>query len=625
MISNLEHELAKLRPGNHLCMLFESDAEKLGALVPYLRDGLARGERCLYAAGEQGPESLFSALAAISVDVHAERERGALLLEPAGEVYLRAQSFDPQATRDTWSRVEEQALGAGFTGLRVATEVPAAVGHAPELERWIAYEASLNDFLTGSRTLILCQYDLGRFTARSVLKVLQTHPIVVLGRRICRNPYYERSGLVVAREADDERMAWMLDQLRRLHDGEQETRALHQATLAISGELDLDARLERVLDAALELTGAEHVRIILEDPATDDVQVVAVRGELGHMVGHRQPRGVGITGAVMEHNRPVRIEDVLADLRTWDLELVRRLGMRSWLAVPLADGERPFGVLTVVSEAIDRFSAEDEGRLLSLAALAGSAVREARLRRQLEGELDERRRTEAVLFHREQEFRAVVEAAPDVIIRVDRDLRYVYVNPAFERVQGIPADALLGRMVGETGLAPSVAEAWRLTLQQVIATGREQTVDIVVNDASGYRVFQVRAAPEFGPDGRVEHVVTVSREVTERALREEEQARLYRELMERDDRLHGMVEQILLDQTVRRQRVRGAEAMQHLTEREREILRLLAAGNTNQQIGLALSLSSGTVRNHITRLLRKLGAADRTQAAVRAVEWGLWD
>ena len=69
-------------------------------------------------------------------------------------------------------------------------------------------------------------------------------------------------------------------------------------------------------------------------PATDDVQIVAVRGSLGHIVGHRQPRGVGVTGHVMEHNRPVRIEDVLADPRTWDREAVSGLGMPGvWLAV----------------------------------------------------------------------------------------------------------------------------------------------------------------------------------------------------------------------------------------------------------------------------------------------------
>jgi len=60
-----------------------------------------------------------------------------------------------------------------------------------------------------------------------------------------------------------------------------------------------------------------------------------------------------------------------------------------------------------------------------------------------------------------------------------------------------------------------------------------------------------------------------------------------------------------------------------LSEREVEILRLLAHGLTNRQIGERVSISEGTVKNHVTNILGKLGARDRTQAAIRARELGL--
>jgi DNA-binding NarL/FixJ family response regulator len=55
-----------------------------------------------------------------------------------------------------------------------------------------------------------------------------------------------------------------------------------------------------------------------------------------------------------------------------------------------------------------------------------------------------------------------------------------------------------------------------------------------------------------------------------------------------------------------------------LTEREHEILRLLAQGRSNQEIGGALVISIGTVKNHISSILGKLGARDRTQAVIVA-------
>ena len=59
------------------------------------------------------------------------------------------------------------------------------------------------------------------------------------------------------------------------------------------------------------------------------------------------------------------------------------------------------------------------------------------------------------------------------------------------------------------------------------------------------------------------------------------------------------------------------------SERERDIVRLLAAGLSNREIGDRLCLAEGTVKNYVTSILQKLGARDRTQAALRARERGL--
>ncbi|MEU0555837.1 response regulator transcription factor, partial [Dactylosporangium sp. NPDC006015] len=60
-----------------------------------------------------------------------------------------------------------------------------------------------------------------------------------------------------------------------------------------------------------------------------------------------------------------------------------------------------------------------------------------------------------------------------------------------------------------------------------------------------------------------------------------------------------------------------------LTAREVEILRLVATGATNREIARALFVSEGTVKNHVSRVLTRLGLRDRTQAALYAREHGL--
>lgn len=68
-----------------------------------------------------------------------------------------------------------------------------------------------------------------------------------------------------------------------------------------------------------------------------------------------------------------------------------------------------------------------------------------------------------------------------------------------------------------------------------------------------------------------------------------------------------------------------AEApVETLSERELQVLRLVAVGSSNKEIALALQLAEGTVKNHVTNVLGKLGVRDRTQAALQAKALGLF-
>ena len=60
-----------------------------------------------------------------------------------------------------------------------------------------------------------------------------------------------------------------------------------------------------------------------------------------------------------------------------------------------------------------------------------------------------------------------------------------------------------------------------------------------------------------------------------------------------------------------------------LTAREREVLHLICAGYSNREIAGLLSLAEGTVKNHVSNILSKLDARDRTRAALKALEQGL--
>lgn len=89
-----------------------------------------------------------------------------------------------------------------------------------------------------------------------------------------------------------------------------------------------------------------------------------------------------------------------------------------------------------------------------------------------------------------------------------------------------------------------------------------------------------------------------------------------------------MVQPALTDRLVRavagrKATVDGLANPDPLTPREREILRLVAAGYSNHEIARALHLADGTVKNHVSSVLLKLGVRDRTRAVLRSLELGL--
>ena len=79
----------------------------------------------------------------------------------------------------------------------------------------------------------------------------------------------------------------------------------------------------------------------------------------------------------------------------------------------------------------------------------------------------------------------------------------------------------------------------------------------------------------------------------------------------------------LMSQIASNQKQPTSLLAEKLTERELDVLRLIAKGFNNNDIAGQLHLSEGTVRNHVSAILEKLGVSDRTQAAVIAIQHGL--
>jgi DNA-binding NarL/FixJ family response regulator len=85
----------------------------------------------------------------------------------------------------------------------------------------------------------------------------------------------------------------------------------------------------------------------------------------------------------------------------------------------------------------------------------------------------------------------------------------------------------------------------------------------------------------------------------------------------------GMTRRLVAEFASRSKAPRPATELGVLTEREREVMALVAGGLTNEEIAERLYMSPATARTHVSRAMTKLGARDRTQLVVLAYETGL--
>jgi len=130
-------------------------------------------------------------------------------------------------------------------------------------------------------------------------------------------------------------------------------------------------------------------------------------------------------------------------------------------------------------------------------------------------DITERKEAAAQLLASEQLFRALVENSPDFIARYDRDFRRIYVNPAIQKLFGVPAQNVLGKTPSDQSpvYAPQI---YIDHLRQVIDTATETAMEMPFRTAEGEMHWgHMRFVPEFGSDGKVDSVLAIGRDIHE--------------------------------------------------------------------------------------------------------------
>jgi signal transduction histidine kinase len=224
--------IEQIGPADHVCTLYDKREEEVAIAVSYIRAGLERGELCVCVV-DDGGERILRALASEGVDVDAEICKGRL-------VFFERPLAQGLQTRDMLGKIEEFATGsrnAGLAGFRIVGEMSWSLNG--DLTALAEFEARLNLNRVWERHACagLCQFDVRRFPPETLREMIMVHPLVVIGDRICRNPYYVAPEQYLSPDRPLHEAAWMMTNLERLQQSEDSLRASQERYRALSRRL----------------------------------------------------------------------------------------------------------------------------------------------------------------------------------------------------------------------------------------------------------------------------------------------------------------------------------------------------------------------------------------------------
>lgn len=167
--------------GDHIIHLYSRRPDCLEIQLPFVREGLIAGHKCVFLSPSGDAVELEQALAEEGLDPEACKRSGQLVLSPG------------LGTTDKLRALLAEMIGevpSKYPFLRWCGEMSWTFSQIATSEVLMEWESACN-MVGHAKVVFLCQYDLNRFGGDTVIDALRTHPLAVIGDAIHHSPYYQ--------------------------------------------------------------------------------------------------------------------------------------------------------------------------------------------------------------------------------------------------------------------------------------------------------------------------------------------------------------------------------------------------------------------------------------------------
>ncbi|MGA8874426.1 MAG: MEDS domain-containing protein [Candidatus Korobacteraceae bacterium] len=173
-----------------VCAFFHSDDDEYRTLLPFIKDGFHCGHKAIHVVNPDQREKHSQRLADAGIDPVATQQSGQLELRVNTDVYLPDGRFDPDRMIAVFEGLASGSTTGGFPLSRICCRMDWAIEDRSRVDDVIEFESRVNEVWRHHDDAVICTYHLGQFGGDAVIDIMRTHPMVVIGGMLQRNPFY---------------------------------------------------------------------------------------------------------------------------------------------------------------------------------------------------------------------------------------------------------------------------------------------------------------------------------------------------------------------------------------------------------------------------------------------------
>ena len=180
-------ELSDLR---HVCAFFRSDEEEYNVLLPFIKDGFVCGDKAVHVVSPEQRDSHLQRLIGAGIDPASAERCGQLELRTNTETYLSDGRFDQDRMLSVFEQLANGNADGDFPRSRIVCHMDWASHSGADVENLVEFEARVNDLWLCHDDAVICTYRLGKFGGETVIDIMRTHPMIIIGGILQYNPFY---------------------------------------------------------------------------------------------------------------------------------------------------------------------------------------------------------------------------------------------------------------------------------------------------------------------------------------------------------------------------------------------------------------------------------------------------